>query len=155
MALQMLQPNMDKLHQSTGLICNSTIKNQRLLMGVGIAHSKSVIFVPCLFDGKLQKFWAWNTKIIQCKMPKNYEMYYILICPLHNLNFKFLTFYHLSILILWMERHESLLVNGTGNPRVSPPVPVPVPVKPAGIAMGPGFQWVGVMGFQQPGGNIL
>ena len=44
------------------------------------------------------------------------------------------------------------LVNGTGNPWVSPPVPVPVPVKPTGKATGPGFQWVGVTGFQQPGG---
>jgi hypothetical protein len=44
------------------------------------------------------------------------------------------------------------IVNGMGNPRISPPVPVPVPVKPVGKAMGLGFQWVGVTGFQQPRG---
>ena len=32
MTLQMLQPKIDKLYQSTGLIGNATIKNQDLLM---------------------------------------------------------------------------------------------------------------------------
>jgi hypothetical protein len=42
------------------------------------------------------------------------------------------------------------IVNGTGNPQVSPAVPVPIPVKPAGIAAGTGFQRVWVMGLQKP-----
>ncbi len=42
------------------------------------------------------------------------------------------------------------LVNGTGNPRVSPAVLVPVPIKPTGIAVGYGFWWVWVMGLQKP-----
>ncbi len=42
------------------------------------------------------------------------------------------------------------LVNGMGNPRVSPAVPIPVPIKPAGIAVGTGFRQVWVMGFQKP-----
>jgi len=43
-----------------------------------------------------------------------------------------------------------VIVNGTGNPQVSPAVPVPVPVKPVGIAAGTGFDGYGLRVCKNP-----